>query len=114
MKSKMAEMDDGSKEDGLPTVVEQGAFYTITDRGDAYVLLDRTKRGLECRERSTDESTGVEADKGVIYDKDGVGHFMPIRWYYIKDVHGISDVTSHAASIENHYTKLREITCPDD
>ena len=90
-----------------------GSFYTITDDGSAYVLLDRTKRGLEPKERSVDEKTGIEADMGVIYGMDGVGHKVPIRWYYTKDAHDISDVTDHADSIEKRYTELRELTCPD-
>ena len=104
----------GSDKDGGARTLRTGSFYTITDDGSAYVLLDRTKRGLEPKERSVDEKTGIEADKGVIYGMDGVGHKVPIRWYYTKDAHDISDVTGHADSIERQYTELREITCPDD
>lgn len=108
---------DGSGKDGHSSnarTLRTGSFYTITDDGSAYVLLDRTKRGLEPKERTVDEKTGVEVDKGVIYDMDGVGHKVPIRWHYAKDAHDISDVTGHADSIEKRYTELREITCPDD
>lgn len=96
------------------TTLKDGTFYSIAETKDAYVLLDKTKRGLENKERSTDEKTGIVADKGMIYDMDGIGHVVPIRWYYQKKTHGISDVTSHAESIEKTYTELREITCPDD
>ena len=95
-------------------VLKQGSFYTSTDDGNAYILLDSTKRGLEPRERSIDGKTGIEADKGIIYDMDGIRHTVPIRWYYAKDTHEISEVTGHADSIEKIYTKLREITCPSD
>ena len=107
--------DDGSGKDDRRSArtLRTGSFYTITDDGSAYVLLDRTKRGLEPRERSVDEKTGIEADKGIIYGMDGVGHKVPIRWYYAKDAHDVSDVTGHADSIERRYTELREITCPD-
>ena len=104
----------GGRHDGSARTLRTGSFYTITDDGSAYVLLDRTKRGLEPMERSVDEKTGIEADKGVIYGMDGIGHKVPIRWYYAKDTHDISDVTGHADSIERRYTELREITCPDD
>ena len=106
---------DGSGKNGRRSArtLRTGSFYTITDDGSAYVLLDRTKRGLEPRERSVDEKTGIEADKGIIYGMDGVGHKVPIRWYYAKDAYDISDVTGHADSIERRYTELREITCPD-
>ena len=78
------------------------------------ILHDMTKRGLEIKEHSIDEKVGVMADKGMIHDMDGIGHLVPIRWYYDKTRHDPADVTRHADDIEQRYTKLRELTCPDD
>ena len=101
---------------GRPVTVSEGTFYAITDDEGLgeYTLLDKTKRGLEVRERSVDDKAGVMADKGMIHGMDGIGHLVPIRWHYDKRDSDISDVTSHAESIERRYTELREITCPDD
>ena len=96
------------------TIPKDGTFYSITETDDRYILLDKTKRGLECREKSTDEKTGIMADKGTIYDMDGIGYTIPIRWYYSKGEHSISDVTEHAESMEKKYTELRDMTCPND
>ena len=96
------------------TILKEGSFYAITDEHDAYVLHDRTKRGLEVRERSVDEKTGVMADKGMIYGMDGIGHLVAIRWRYDKSAHDISDVKDHADIIERRYEEIRNVTCPDD
>lgn len=102
----------GSGAEG-PAVLERGAFFRILDAGDSYVLADMTKRGLEPRSRSVDEEAGVEADKGMIHDMDGIGHEVPIRWFYPKGRHGMGDVLERARRLEEKYTRLRELTCPD-
>ena len=53
-------------------IVKKGQFYSIyrNDRSDL-LLEDKTKRGLEVRERTIDEKLGVESEKGMIYDADG-------------------------------------------
>lgn len=94
-------------------VLERGEFFRILDGGDSYVLADMTKRGLEARSRSVDEGVGVEADKGVIHDMDGIGREVPIRWFFPKGRHGMGDVLAPARRLEEKYTKLREMTCPD-
>jgi hypothetical protein len=45
---------------------------------------------------------------------DGIGHWVPIRWYFSKDSNDLSQVMIHAEAMEKKYTELRELTCPDD
>ena len=95
-------------------ILEKGSFYFIKDGDTDLVLEDKTKRGLEIKETSVDEKLNVKSDKGMIHDIDGIGHWVPIRWYFSKDSHDLSEVLDHAESMEEKYTKLRELTCPDD
>jgi len=99
--------------DELP-ILRKGAYYTIRDAQDDLILDDRTKRGLTVRERSLDEKLQVLADKGMIHDMDGIGHWVPIRWYFPKKDHVLDNVIAHAESMEKKYAELRELTCPDD
>lgn len=94
--------------------LRSGAFYAIRDGGAHLVLEDLTKRGLEVRETSHDGGLGVRADKGMIHDMDGIGHPVPVRWYFPKDSYGMGDVAVHADAMERRYAEMREITCPDD
>lgn len=91
----------------------RGVYYAILDSGDCFIVEDKTKRGLAVRQRSLDEKLGVEAEKGVIHDMDGIGHAVAIRWFFPKADHTIRDATIHAENLEARYTKLRELTCPD-
>ena len=77
-------------------------------------MEDKTKRGLTVKETSVDEKLNVIADKGMIHDMDGIGHWVPIRWYFPKNDYDLSQVEIHAEKMEKKYTKLRELTCPDD
>jgi hypothetical protein len=95
-------------------VLKKGSFYLIKDSADELILEDRTKRGLTVRERSLDENLRVFADKGMIHDMDGIGHWVPIRWYFPKKDHTLDGVLIHAEKMEKKYTELRELTCPDD
>ena len=92
----------------------RGRFYNIFDRGDVLVLEDRTKRGLEPRNRTVDEKYGVEADKGMIHDMDGIGHLVGIRWYFPKSKFSADQVRQFAVDIETRYRAIQEVTCPDD
>lgn len=98
---------------GQPATLEKGAFFQILDGGTVYVLADMTKRGLRPRSRSPDKKAGVEADMGVIHGTDGTGHEVPIRWFFPKGQYGLDDVMAEARSLEEKYTRLRELTCPD-
>ncbi len=99
--------------DPLP-VLKKGSFYLIKD-GDADLILeDKTKRGLAVRETSIDEKLNVKADKGMIHDMDGIGHWVCVRWYFSKDSFDLKQVLVHAEAMEKEYVTLRELTCPDD
>ena len=95
-------------------VIKKGSFYFIKDDSDNFVLEDNTKRGLSIKETSIDEKTNVLADKGMIHDMDGIGHWVPIRWYFSKKKYDLSHVIDNADKMEKKYTELRELTCPDD
>ena len=95
-------------------VLKKGSFYYIKDSEDFLVMEDKTKRGLTVKEHSLDEKLQVEADKGMIHDMDGIGHWVPIRWFFPKENYDLDDVLIHAEDMEKRYTELRELTCPDD
>jgi hypothetical protein len=99
----------------LPSdMVKRGQFYFIYDRSDNFVMEDKTKRGLEVREHSIDEKYGVEFDSGMIYDMDGIGHKVGIRWYFPKVNYTLEQVVTKAEDMEKRYRAIREMTCPDD
>ncbi len=77
-------------------------------------MEDKTKRGLTVKERSLDEKLKVEAEKGMIHDMDGIGHLVPIRWFFPKSEFDLDKILVHAEAMENKYKELRELTCPDD
>jgi hypothetical protein len=77
-------------------------------------MEDNTKRGLTVKETSLDEKLNVQADKGMIHDMDGIGHWVPIRWYFSKDLFDLNTVSGYAEVMEKKYTEMRELTCPDD
>ncbi|MBA4459587.1 MAG: hypothetical protein H2B02_01700 [Nitrosopumilaceae archaeon] len=95
-------------------VLKKGTFYFIKDGDLDLVLEDKTKRGLTVKETSIDEKLKVKADKGMIHDMDGIGHWVPIRWYFSKNQFDLEKVSEYAEKMEQKYTELRELTCPDD
>jgi hypothetical protein len=97
-----------------PQILKKGAFYLIKETQDSLVLEDRTKRGLTVREQSLDDTLQVLADKGMIHDMDGIGHWVPIRWYFPKKDYDLQKVLVPAEKMEKKYTEMRELTCPDD
>jgi hypothetical protein len=54
------------------------------------------------------------SDKGVVYDMDGRGHKVNIRWYYPKNKFSVHEVENNAQVMEKRYREIQEITCPDD
>ena len=94
--------------------MKKGSFYFIKDGNTDLIMEDKTKRGLEVKDTSIDEKLNVKADKGMIHDMDGIGHWVPIRWYFAKDAFDLAKVTEFAEAMEKKYTELRELTCPDD
>jgi len=95
-------------------VLEKGDFYFIKESDSDFVLEDKTKRGLNIKETSLDERLKVNADKGIIYDMEGTGNTVVIRWYFPKNQFTLEDVLIPAKDMEKKYTELRELTCPDD
>ena len=95
-------------------ILKKGSFYFIKDGNTDLILEDKTKRGLQIKEHSLDEKLQVEADKGMIHDMDGIGHRVTIRWFFPKTKFKLENVLVHAETMEKKYTKLRELTCPDD
>jgi hypothetical protein len=97
-------------------LLKRGQFYFIYDCDDdaTIILEDKTKRGLDVQERSIDEKYGVEAEKGMIYDMDGVGHMISIRWYFPRANYQLEYVIKIAEEMDAKYKAIREITCPDD
>lgn len=95
-------------------VLKKGSFYFIKDGDTDLIMEDNTKRGLTVKETSIDEKLNVKADKGMIHDMDGIGHWVSIRWYFSKNSYDLSQVMVHAEAMEKKYTKLRELTCPED
>jgi hypothetical protein len=95
------------------TILKKGIFYAIVDGTSDIIMEDKTKRGLTVQERSIDEKYGVNSDKGMIYDMDGIGHKVGIRWYFPKDKYEFDKVLEHATEMEQRYRKIREETCPD-
>ena len=95
-------------------VLKKGIYYIIKDGKADLIMEDKTKRGLTVKERSIDEKLNVEAEKGMIHDMDGIGHWVPIRWFFPKNQYDIEKVLVHAEAMEKKYKELRELTCPDD
>jgi len=95
-------------------LVKKGQFYFIYDTSPNLVLEDKTKRGLEVCEHVLDEKYGVEADRGMIHDMDGIGHKVGIRWYFPQQKYTLDQVVMVAEEMESRYKAIREMTCPDD
>ena len=94
-------------------ILKKGVFYAILDGPTDIILEDKTKRGLTVQENSIDEKYGVDSERGMIYDMDGIGHKVGIRWYFPKDKYSFEKVLEYATEMEQRYRKIREETCPD-
>jgi hypothetical protein len=95
-------------------VLKKGIYYIIKDSKTDLIMEDKTKRGLTVKEKSIDEKLNVEAEKGMIHDMDGIGHWVPIRWFFPKNQYDIEKVLVLAEAMEKKYKEIRELTCPDD
>ena len=94
-------------------VIKKGIFYAIRDGPSDLMMEDLTKRGLTVLERTIDEKYNVFSEKGMIYDMDGIGHKVGIRWHFPKNQFTVDKVLEYAKEMEEKYRKLREETCPD-
>ena len=106
------QLKNNDSEQELP-VLKKGIFYAIVDSPTDIIMEDKTKRGLTVQEKTLDEKYNVMAEKGMIYDMDGIGHKVGIRWYFPKDQFTFDKVLEHATEMEERYRKIREETCPD-
>ncbi len=94
-------------------LLKKGEFFFIYDEDSNIILEDKTKRGLTVIELSADEKFGIESEKGMIHDQDGIGHKVSIRWYFPKSRFVYGDVLKKGMEMEERYRKIREMTCPD-
>jgi hypothetical protein len=94
--------------------IKTGQFYSIYDLSDHLIMEDKTKRGLEVRERYFDSKYGAECDSGIIYDGGGTGHKVGIRWFFPKSKFTLDQIVKFAEEINERYLAIREMTCPDD
>lgn len=94
-------------------ILQKGIFYAIRNGSKDLIMEDKTKRGLTVQEKTIDEKYNVMAEKGIIYDMDGIGHKVGIRWYFPKGKYTFEKVLEHAKEMEDKYRKIREETCPD-
>jgi len=94
--------------------IKKGQFYFIHDVPDHFIMEDKTKLGLEVRERYLDPKYGTDCESGIIYDGGGTGHKVGIRWYFPKSIFSIDKVVKFAEEMNARYRAIREMTCPDD
>ena len=97
-------------------IVKKGQFYFIYEGNDYNLILeDKTKRGLEIRENTIDDKYNVEAEKGIIYDMDGAGHKIGVRWYFPKTKYSLQHVIKNLLRKWKPSIKsIQEMTCPED
>ena len=50
----------------------------------------------------------------MIYDIDGIGHKVGIRWYFTKCRYLLEDIIKVGEGLDAKYREIREMTCPDD
>ena len=71
-------------------------------------MEDKTKRGLEVKEKTYDSDKDVLSEKGMIYDMDGKGIKVNIRWHYPKDKHSMEEVEKNAQIMESDILNLEK------
>ncbi len=95
-------------------VIKKGKFYFIYEDSENWILEDKTKRGLEVKEKTNDPVRNIWSEKGMIYDMDGKGSKVNIRWFYPKDKFSLQAIEQNAQIMEKRYLEIQEITCPSD
>jgi hypothetical protein len=98
----------------IPVPIKKGQFYFIHDVSDHFIMEDKTKLGLEVRERYLDPKYGADCESGIVYDGGGTGHKMGIRWYFPKSTFTFDKIVKFAEEMNERYLAIREMTCPDD
>jgi hypothetical protein len=77
-------------------------------------MEDKTKNGLEVRERYFDTRYNADCDMGIIYDAGGTGHKVGIRWFFPQSKFKLDEIVRFAEVINERYRDIREMTCPDN
>ena len=95
-------------------LIRTGRFYSIYEAPDHLLMEDKTKSGLEVKERYFDSKYGAECDSGIIYDGGGTGHRVGIRWYFSKTIFTLDQIVKFGEDLDERYNAIREMTCPDD
>lgn len=98
----------------LEVPIRKGRFYFIFEDPGFLILIDKTKRGLELRDKVVDDQTEIITERGVIYDMDGRGHKVGLKWLYPKSKFTIEFVVEDAERMEKKYKDIRDMTCPSD
>jgi hypothetical protein len=107
-------VSSNSDSPSFPSLIKKGKFYFLYEDSKDWVLEDKTKRGLEVKEKTNDQARNILSDKGIIYDMDGKGSKVNIRWFYPKDKFSLQIIEQDALMMEKRYLEIREITCPSD
>jgi hypothetical protein len=97
-----------------PEPIKKGQFYFIHGTSDHFIMEDKTKLGLEVRERYLDPKYGAHCESGIIYDGGGTGHRVGIRWHFPKPTFSLDKVVKFAEEMNERYLAIREMTCPND
>jgi hypothetical protein len=95
-------------------LIRDSRFYSIYEASDHLIMEDKTKSGLEVRERYFDAKYGTECDSGIIYDGGGTGYKVGIKWYFSKTSFTLDQIVKFAEDLYERYNAIREMTCPDD
>ena len=94
--------------------MKTGQFYIIYQLSDNFVIEDKTKCGLEVRERYFETKYNAECDSGTTYDAGGTGYKVGIRWFFPQSTFKLDEVVGFAEEIKKRYLTIREMICPDD
>lgn len=95
-------------------LIRTGRYYSIYETPDHLIIEDKTKIGLEVRDRYFDAKYRAECDSGIIYDGGGTGYKVGIRWYFSKTTFTLDQIVKFAEDLNERYIAIREMTCPDD
>ena len=96
-------------------LIKKGHFYFIYDGALDLVPENRAKpRSERYRKSVFEEKFGVQAERGIIYDINGKGHKVGIRWYFPKSKYRMDHVIKIGEEMDLRYKAIREMTCPED
>lgn len=96
------------------SLLRTGRFYSIYETHDHLIMEDKTKSGLEVRERYFDAKYGTDCDSGIVYDGGGTGYKVGIKWYFRKITFNLDQIVKFGEDLDERYNAIREMTCPDD